>query len=164
MMLNVFKSAMSNFLSHWMDSWGGGKKEVFSLLSFTVSVFLWPAREALRPMTDRPFRSRPCQWDRGAWLMVTIGAFIWDHKYFHGTKPGKPWSVTTPSLPVVSPLFYWIPFFFFLPFRNARRLSSPFIWGCMSQGDISCRCSTPRGGWLHGAVWTDECPQDLPLS
>lgn len=89
------------------------KKEVFSRLSSTVSIFLWPAKEALRPMTDRPFRSCPCQWDRGAWLMVTIGAFIWDHKYFHGTKPGKPWSVTTPSLPVVSPLFYWIPFFFF---------------------------------------------------
>lgn len=152
MMLNVFKSTMSNFLPLWMDSWGG--KEHF------LPFFLYPlpVRKALRSVTDRHFRSCPCQWDRGAQPMLTIGAFIWDHKYFHGTKPAKPWSVTTPSLPVVSVLLCWMPF---LPFRNARLLSSAFIEECMSQGDISCHCSTPRGGWLHGAVWTDKCPRDL---
>lgn len=68
-----------------------GWKETFSLLSSTVSPFLCQWEKLLGSMTDRQtvrhFRSCPCQWDRGAWLMVTIGAFMWDHKYFHGTKP-----------------------------------------------------------------------------
>lgn len=107
MMLNVFKSTMSNFLSFWKDSWDG---KIFSPFLHWLSFFSIQCWSGTHVLADDNHRS--------------VHLRSW-------TKSAKPCSVRTSSIPVVSVLFSEY------CFATQKHVSYEFSFHLGSQGAIS---------------------------